>query len=301
VETATLPPDEMARRVAAEFRDAVAANPNDAALRLRLAQALVAAGRPEDTEKTLRDLLAMGPSPQIARDAGNLLLAQENYSLAAEFFKRATGEIPAAWLDLAIAEFFAAGPDAALKALQSAPPEATGTGDYHVVRAMILGAAGKSREATAEMKASVGQPVSHSRLAEEGALMLVRLGEPVAALEMTENAIRSMPGDRLLTLSRVAVLAASGRVKDAETAAKEIERRWPEWDRPYVAEALLLQREARLGEAGERIAIAETLGAKDAIAVCVRDRATHHAGASQCGCNTGLWSAMSGCGEEKAR
>jgi hypothetical protein len=166
---------------------------------------------------------------------------------------------------------------------------------------MILGAAGQRRDAVAEMKASVGQQISHPRLVTEGALMLVRSGEPVAALEMTESAIRSMPGDRLLRLSRVAVMAASGHVKDAETATREIERRWPEWDRPYVAEALLLERDARLAAAGERIAIAETIGAKDAVAACARNRASNHAGAGQCGCDAGLWSAISGCGEEKTR
>jgi tetratricopeptide (TPR) repeat protein len=301
VEAATLPPDELAGKVAAEFREAVATNPNDATLRLRLAQALVAAGRPQDAEKALRDLLAMGPSPGIARDAGNLLLADEQYSLAAQFLRRATGEIPAAWLDLAVAEFFASGSGAALQALESAPHEATSTGDYYIVRAMILGAAGQNREAAAELKASMGQRVSHPRLAGEGALLLARLGEPSAALEMTEQAIRSMPADRLLRLSRVAVMAASGRVKEAESAAKEMERRWPEWDRPYVAEALLLEREARFAEAGERIAIAETLGAKDAVAVCARNRASNHAGPAQCGCDAGLWSAISGCGAEKSR
>jgi tetratricopeptide (TPR) repeat protein len=301
VETATLPPDEMARRVAAEFREAVAANPNDATLRLRLAQALAAAGASDDAEKALRDLLAMGPPAPVAREAGNLLLAGERYSLAADFLRRATGEIPAAWLDLAVAEFFVAGPDAALKALQSAPPEAASTGDYHVIRAMILGAAGQSRDAASEMKASAGQQISRPRLVAEGSLMLIRFGEPAAAMEMTDNAIRSAPGDRLLRLNRVAVMAASGRVKDAVTATKEIERRWPEWDRPYVAEALLLERETRLAEAGERIAIAETLGAKDAIAVCARARALNRADASQCGCEAGLWSAISGCIDGKRR
>jgi len=299
IEAATLPPDELARRVAAEYREAVATNPNDARLRLRLAQALIRAGRADEAEKTFHDLLAMKPAADIARDAGNALIAERQYGLAAEFLRAATlsttgGAIPAAWVDLAVAEFFASGPDAALKALEAAPGE-TATGDYHVIRAMVLEAAGKSDAALAEMRARAGQAVVRPRLAEEGALLLARHGEAGPALDLVDRAIRSAPEDRALRLVRVAVLARAGRVKDGQAAARETENRWPEWDGAWVAEAMLLAREARWEQAKTRMAMAEALGARDAVAACLKENVDGES-AGKCGCGVEVWGMISGCG-----
>ena len=302
IEAATLPPDELARRVAAEYRDAVAMNPNDARLRLRLAQALIAAGRADEAEKTFRDLLGMKPPADVARDAGKALLAERRYALAAESLRMALAEtpaaIPAAWLDLALAEFFASGPDAALKDLETAPRQ-TATGDYHVMRAMILEAAGNNDAALSEMRESAGQPVMRARLAEEGALLLARHGEAERALELLDRAIRSGPEDRSLRLTRVAVLAGAGRVKAAEAAVKEMENRWPEWDRAWVADAMLLARDGRSEEAKARMVMAEALGARDAIAECAKERVAG-AGPGKCGCDVAVWELIAGCGAKRA-
>jgi Flp pilus assembly protein TadD len=292
IEAATLPPDELARRVAAEYRDAVAANPNDARLRLRLGQALIAAGRADEAEKTFRELLGMKPAADVARDAGNALVAEAKYGLAAEFLREATAGNPEAWVDLAVAEFFANGPNAAVKALEAAPRD-TATGDYKVMRALVLEAAGKSDAALAEMRASAGRAVERPRVAEEGALLLARHGETERALEMLDRAIRSAPGERSLRLSRVAVLAGAGKVKEAKTAAREMENRWPEWDRAWLAEAMLLVREGRKEEAKGRMAMAEALGAKDEVVACVKERAAGSEG--KCGCDAGVWGVIAGC------
>ena len=295
IEAATLPPDELARRVAAEYREAVATNPDDARLRLRLAEALVATGRGEEAEKTFRDLLAMKPAADVARDAGNALVAERQYGLAVEFLREAAAGIPAAGVDLAVAEFFASGPDAALKALEEAPREAT-AGDYHVVRAMVLEAAGKSDAALAEMRTRAGQAVVRPRLAEQGALLLARHGEAGRALDLVESGIRSAPEDRSLRLVRVAVLAGAARVKEAEAAVREMKNRWPEWEGAWVAEAMLLAREARWEEARGRLAIAEALGARDEVARCVKE-GVMRGSVGKCGCGVEVWGMIAGCGK----
>ena len=73
----------------------------------------------------------------------------------------------------------------------------------------------------------------------------------------------------------------------------EMENRWPEWDRAWVAEAMLLAREGRREEAKGRMAMAEALGARDAIAECVKERVAGE-GAGKCGCGLGVWGMISG-------
>jgi hypothetical protein len=72
-------------------------------------------------------------------------------------------------------------------------------------------------------------------------------------------------------LTRSIVLALSDGPERAERALKEIESRWPEWDRPYLVHALLLeQTEPR--EAQRRLQIALALGSRDLAARCAAAR-----------------------------
>jgi Flp pilus assembly protein TadD len=182
--------------------------------------------------------------------------------------------------------------------LEAGPRETTG--DYHVLRAMALEAAGKNDAALAEMRQGAGQPVMPARLAQEGALLLARHGESESALGLVDRAIRSEPEDRSLRLTLVGVLAGAGRVKQAEAAAREIENRWPEWDRAWVADAMLLVREGRREEAKGRMAMAEALGARDAMKGCAEERVAG-AGAGKCGCEVAVWGLIAGCGANGVR
>ena len=64
------------------------------------------------------------------------------------------------------------------------------------------------------------------------------------------------------------MLGLVGRTQEAEKALKEIQFRWPEWDRPYLAHALLLEKAGRKTEAQRKHTVALALNPRDSAAWC---------------------------------
>ncbi len=285
IESASLPDAERSRRLVDQLRQLARTRPGDPAVRLNLASALLSAGRAEEAATAFRDLLAMNPVSTLSHEAGVTLLRSEQYSLARDFLKLAAVERPAARLDLAVALFFADGPEQALPVLEQIPA-GQDTGDAALLRAWILDAAGRFDEADRAIDESLRHPISRPRLAQEAALMLVRRNQGAKALALLERA----PNDPGVMLTRVAVLSALGRAGDAAKTVKEIENRWPEWDRAYLMEGMLLERAARVAEARQRINIAIALGSKEPAAQCALARMTNAAAPdTRCACQAGLY------------
>jgi len=92
-----------------------------------------------------------------------------------------------------------------------------------------------------------------------------RAGE---ALPLLERAIRAAPANADLLLMRAIVLGLVGRAPEAAKALKEIQFRWPEWDRPYLAHALLLEGAGRKAEAGRKLKTALSLNPQDSGTGC---------------------------------
>jgi len=70
-----------------------------------------------------------------------------------------------------------------------------------------------------------------------------------------------------LKLTQAVVLGLMDRNPAADKALKEIESQWPEWDRPYLAHGLLLER-AQPREAGRKLRTAIALGSTDPAVRC---------------------------------
>ncbi len=268
VEAATLPQRELARRMVAEYQEGVSSSPNDAALRLHFAEALIAAGDLQRAEQAFRDLLSLSPGSRICADAGTALLGIGEYKLAIDFLRRAVREYPDAAIDLAAAELRSEGPDAALRILDSA--QLAPSGNALIVRASILEATGKQDAARAEMRQAIASGASNPGLISAGALLLRRLGEPQAALQFLDGAISRTPDSKLLRQTRIAILTSIGRLTEAAAEAKALENRWPESYEGYLAEAAVLRKQSRLPEMASRIAIAEALGAHGPAVDCLR-------------------------------
>jgi tetratricopeptide (TPR) repeat protein len=287
IESATLTAAERSRRVLAQLRQAVRAKPEDYSARIGLGSALLADGNSEEAVRTLRELLAMDPGGVVLHQAGLALLRFDQCREARPLLERAVAEVTAARLDLAIAVLCTDGPQAGLAALDQLE-EGRSSGDYLLTRARMLEAAGKIAEADQILSGSAHYSVSRPQLAREVALLLVRHKQSQRALELVDDAMKSAPGDAGLNLTRVVVLSSLGRNGDAGKVVKEIESRWPEWDRPYLIEGLLLERESRPVDAKKRIQIALALGNEDTAVKCALARMAH-AEIGECSCQPGIY------------
>jgi len=294
IESATLTPAERSSRGIERLRQLIRATPRDPALRLDLGGLLLADGKAGEAAAVFRELPALHPPGAILQKAGGALLAHEQYALAAEMLERAAAELPSARLDLAIAVFHSKGPEAALEILEKVP-EGVDRGDYLLMKAKILDAAGQAAEAERTIEEGLGYAISRPRLAEESALLLVGHGQAAKALELIGAAMQSTPDDAGLMLAKAVALSALKRNAEAGKVVKEIEGRWPEWDRAYVIDGLLLERDSKLVEARRSIRIALALGTHDAAAQCALARMTGSAPlAAGCSCQTGIYAPFFG-------
>ena len=293
IESATLSAQELAARVVREYKEAVRANPNEPALRLNLSRALLASGETDEALDSFRELLKMRPPAGLSFDAGAALLAAEQYSLACEFLRRSAAETPASNLDLATALYLSGDSQAALEALDKVPGDAQ-HGDSDLLRAVILNAEGRKAESLALLEAGAKRPLLNPRLAPQAATLLTDFGKASLALTFIERVQRSFPDDGPAALSRAAVLSKASRTEEALLEVRKAETRWPQWDRPYAAEALLLEKAGRPAEARARFDVASLLGPDDPVTECLSGRFRSNSTGAGCSCLVGIWSILTG-------
>jgi tetratricopeptide (TPR) repeat protein len=290
IEAAGLTRAARSERLIEQLRAAASASPFDLSLKMNLAGGLLAEGRTEEAAGVFRELLAGDPSSALLYEAGTTLLRFEQHALARDFLERAVTGTPAACLDLAIAVYFTAGPEAALKLLEKLP-DGKDTGDYLLLKADLLDAAGQVAEADRVLDESLRHAILRPRLVQEAALLLIRHRQNAKALELVMRALKSSE-DASVMLTRVVVLSSMGRNEDAEKAVKEVQNRWPEWDRPYLLEGLLKERALRPIEARDKIQIALALGSQEPAARCALARIASTTPDASCTCVTGLYEAF---------
>lgn len=100
------------------------------------------------------------------------------------------------------------------------------------------------------------------------ALAFARQGRHDESLAILANARMHSPNDAGLHLTEAIVIALRGDSGAAIERLRRIESRWPEWDRPWIAHALLLKQAGRPAEAASRFRTASALGAPAAARSC---------------------------------
>ena len=119
--------------------------------------------------------------------------------------------------------------------------------------------------------------------------LLLRLNRKEDSLNLLEQAIRANPQDSDLPLTKAITLGLMDRNSAAEKTLREIETRWPEWDRAYLVHGLLLERSAQPGAARQRLQTAAALGSQDPGVRCALARLAGAPSPSpECACLTGL-------------
>jgi len=287
IESATLLESDRRTREIDRFRRLSQARPDDPALQLHLADLLLAGGRIEAATVEFTQLLKLDAGAGIWADVGRSLVNAEQYTLARQFLERAARERPDARLDLAIALLHTDGPPAALQMLDEVPQDER-AGDFLLMKARILDAAGRREEAGKLLTQGLRGSAARSAVARQAAMLLLRDGQEKEALDLVDRSIASAPENSDLLLTRAIVLSLMNPPA-ARKQLREIEERWPEWDRPYLIHGLLLEQGQQKTEAMRKVKIAVALGSQEMAAKCAVARlSAAPAPDRQCACQSGL-------------
>lgn len=296
IELATLTATEQREREIERFRKEAREHPDRPDYQLHLSSLLLADRQKEEALREFRRLLNLNATGQVWEEAGSLLLSSGEYAMAREFLERAAADRPSARLDLAIAIFQLDGPAPALQFLDKMPAGEM-TGDGLLLKANLLEAAGRSAEAEKTLDQGLNQASTRPQVVQRAVLLLLRLNRKQDGLNLLERAIRANPQDSELPLTKAILLGLLDRFSAAEKTLREVELRWPEWDRAYLVHGLLLERAARHAEARQRLETAIALGSQDPGLRCAQARLAGAANPSpECGCQSGLEQLLSaGC------
>jgi tetratricopeptide (TPR) repeat protein len=270
------------------LREDARTHPSDPELSLHLAGLLLANGQTEEAIAVYGELLTRNADSSIWERAGKTLARAGQYQLARDFLKRATADLPKTRLDLAIAVYFTDGAQQALQVMEEVS-EKERDGDYLLMKARMLDAAGRSDAAETSLQEGMQRASTRADVAQQAALLLTRWNRFEEALRILGGASRSDPDNPDLMLTQAIILALMERTQDAEHTLKQIESRWPEWDRAYAAHGLLLESTGHTSEARRKLQMASVLGSKEVVTNCALARL---GGVSdldaRCACVTGL-------------
>jgi len=191
---------------AAIYREILAANPRDRRTYDRLVDAFFNAGRTDEAEIALEEILSFDPEAPEARLALSEMKAQKGEHRAAiELIESGTEEFRAsekARQRLAV-EYYLAGEPTTAMSMLDALGEAGQTGNLGTLRALILDAQGRNDEAVAQLRKLLTEEPDNSELSSTLSRILLRQGQHgeaaqvlarvVAGLEASENPDQAIP------------------------------------------------------------------------------------------------------------
>jgi Flp pilus assembly protein TadD len=135
----------------------------------------------------------------------------------------------------------------------------------------------------------LNRSISRPAVVEQAALLLLRQGRKPDALRLVTEAVGNSPDDAGLLLANALVLAVSGQNAAAEKRLRQLQSRWPEWERPYLVHGLLFEELGRVAEARQKLRTAMALGAGGPNARCALARLNGApSGDPECRCRKGL-------------
>lgn len=259
---ATMPEAERRRREIERLRRDAQNHPGNPELQLHLAGLLLADGQTAQATAAYGELLTRNADAAMWQRAGRTLSAAGEHELARTFLERAAAADPQANLDLAITLFSSLGAGQALQALDKVP-ESGRQGDYFLMKARILDAAGRAAEADKTLQEALRRPSTRGDVALQAAWLLVSRKRLPDAMQVLRRATAADPDSPELLLGQAVVLALMDRVQEAEETLTGIERRWPEWHLAYRVHGVLLGRARRPDEARRKLQTARALGSTD--------------------------------------
>jgi len=220
--TLDLPPAQRQARFIASLEHAVQSRPGDTSLRLKLANALLAAGRREDAAMAVRQIQDPDPATRI--------------EIAMLVRRASSAEEALLELDLVSGD----GRQAA----------------FHILRAELLEAAGRRADARLEVLLSRAAIAQNPDAAFRAAVLEFQWSDYAAAVDMADHA--APLGASLLV--KAAALDRLGKIAEAAALLHEAESRSPELGRTFLLHGALLAWRGERREAGRMLNSAEALG-----------------------------------------
>lgn len=263
VDFLSLPREEQLSRYRAGVERTVQNNPANVEAQVRYLAVLLDEGKTEDAAAAARKIVALKPTASLLSQTADALLSAGQYRVAKEILEQSGAQVLSSRglaLDLAIAIFHVDNAQAALEEIDRIPaPERNG--DYYLARAQMLEAQGRSQEADLAIKQAIRSNPTHPELYRQAALLLIKDRHPAEALKLLESAMRNVPNDPEISLLDAMMLEITGNRERSDVEFKQIENRWPEWYKGWIANALVLQERQQYKRASSMMQTAAALGA----------------------------------------
>jgi tetratricopeptide (TPR) repeat protein len=259
----SLPPAEQRARYLENLRKTADAAPGDFRWKMRLGTELLADGKNAEALAIFRQISSATSDPEVLAQCGTTLLQFEQYESARQFLEPAVAAAPSmdgVRIGLATSLFHVQGGESALKELDKTP-ETGRKGDYYLLRAQLLDSLGKVPEAAEALNRGMQAAPTRASLYFQAASFLLKHHLRQEALELLDQAVRMVPDSRELLLAQWVALTLAHRDIDAQKLLAKIQARWPEWDRPYLLNGILLELQLQPAAARQTLETAIALGA----------------------------------------
>ena len=256
-----LDPSEQRKRFRHNLANALAASPSDPELKVQMAALLLQDGKTEEALAAFRETLALSPGTRVLNDGAMALVEYKQYVLAREFLIRLVATDPSIdnRLELAVATFHAAGPEASLAEIENISA-ADRDGDVYLLKAQVLDALGRFEDSVKTLNAGFRMEPKRADLYFWATLFLLKHNKDQQALELLEQATKIVPDDADLLLTKAVVLELVRKTDQADELLKGIQLRRPEWGRSYLIRGILQATHRKPEEALQSLRTAIALG-----------------------------------------
>lgn len=274
-----MPPEEQFARYVMNLGRSINTNPEDPNLRVRLGKALLYDGKAEEALEAFRAARKLTSDPSVLSASAKALLDWQLYGPAREFLEPIVAADPSnteARLDLAIAVFHSAGPEAGLAEIDKIPTDKR-SGDYFLLRAQILDALGKPEEAVQALNRGFRAAPTRGDLYFQAALFLIKHKQYRQTVDLLQEAVRILPDAPELLLTQAIAYELLQQPEESQRLLSDIQSRWPEWGLPYTINGIMLEIRFRSAQAKPLLETAIALGAHDAIVYYYLASAITHA------------------------
>ena len=272
-----LSPAGQQAKYVAYLRQSSAADPENILLKIRLARELLASGQNSEALDLLNHVSLQAMNMTQIVQCGRMLLEFEQFAGAVRFLKPAVQKsAPGAGLDLAVALYHVRNAGEALSELDKVPAGER-QGDFYLLRAQLLDALGEYSAAADELNRGIRSSPTRPELYLQAAAFLLKHKLNERALDLLKKAAQVLPDNRELLLAQAVTLAIMPRDDDAQAVLAKIQAHWPEWDRPYLLNGIILEIQLRSAEARSLLDTAIALGAETPEAYYYQALAITHA------------------------
>ena len=228
VDFLSLSPEQQYEKYRAGVQRTVEHTPDSAEAQVRYLGILLNERDNDKAAKTAEKILDLKPSCDLLVQAGDELLAAEQYSMAAAFLKGAVeGGHPCSRLslDVALAAFHSGEPQPGLTKLE-AIPVIERNGDYFFAKAQILASLNKTAEARDALERGLADSPTHAEIYRQIALSLIKQQEYTSAERVLQLGTRVLPSDSELSLLRDLAQSRANK-QDVQKSLDEFATRWP--------------------------------------------------------------------------